>query len=522
MKKFILKFLATGIWLQPIFLWVIVIWLRTQRPDIVMDKETWIGCVGVSIIPTLIIWADQLKKPKEENAWTGKSAAMYPEVDKHLLQKEPTKCVIFGRDRRTRRWIAKSLNTDGHTLIIGGSGSGKTSTVVIPTLLANRGVAHVTIDIKGEISAKTAKKNDSKALIFNPDDRDSWGYDPFFELNEESSTQEVLETVQIIAFSLISIPPDVKDPFWKQSARNLFTGLTIYFYKNGIVVFVEIIDAILSRPVRKIIAEILSTATPGSVEYRYIVGFSGMEDVTLSGIVTEMLNHLLTFVNDQNIRYAFKDNPSKLNPKMLEERKSIYLTIKEERLSSYFEILRLILNQVFYVLERRPEGSDPIIMCIDELPRILSAGKLDRLLDGARTLRSRNVHLLLITQSTEALMTAYTENEVTDLISNTPYIVVLSANSPKTQKAICDWVGKFKVRKQSWSLDSDKTRTTISYDEKDILDKSELMTLQNSGEGILISPYGYNRFKKEPWYENEQFKQIVQENMETNKTLNEL
>ena len=74
-----------------------------------------------------------------------------------------------------------------------------------------------------------------------------------------------------------------------------------------------------------------------------------------------------------------------------------------------------------------------------------------KLLDGIKTLRSRNVTLLLVTQSLEALMAAYSENEVADLVSNCQYISVLSATSTKTQKAICDWCGKFRERKNNYN-----------------------------------------------------------------------
>ena len=184
--------------------------------------------------------------------------------------------------------------------------------------------------------------------------------------------------------------------------------------------------------------------------------------------------------------------------------------------------MQLIINQTLAQLERRPEDSEPIIFVIDELPRILSAGKLDRLLDGARTLRSRKVCLLLITQSTEALMSAFTENEVADLIANCPYIIVLSASSQKTQRSVCSWCGKYKVRKTSWSDSGRKGKVNFSYEEKDIVDPSDLMTLKNTGEAILITPYGYCRVKKVPYYEDKILKPMSDEIIKYNKTISSM
>ena len=462
---------------------------------------------------------DSLTIPSDSDKLTGKAKARYPTVNNKLLYKIPTG-IVFGKWKK--KYVCKDIKDDGHCFLIGGSGSGKSSCLVIPTLLSNPNVTSFVLDIKGELSFKSVKYGTEKLLIFNPQDRNTHGYNPFFLLDEKSSSQQILETMQIIAFSLIQIPATVKDPFWKTSARNLLIGLLIYYYKQTKAGFVDVIDLILSKPIRDSIITVMDNANPNSNEYRYINQFSEMAEETLGGIVAEMNNHLVIFVNDMDIRFAFNDNALKINPQMLEAGFSIYLSIREEKLSSYYDVLQLIINQTLAELEKRPEDAAPIIFCIDELPRILSAGKIDRLLDGARTLRSRKVTLFLITQSTEALMTAFTENEVADLISNCPYVVVLSASSSKTQRMVCEWCGRFKAKKRQWNEDGKRRRLSISYEDKPIVTPDELMTLQNTGEAILISPYGYSRIKKTPYYEDNHFKGKADEIIKYNKVISNM
>ena len=119
-------------------------------------------------------------------------------------------------------------------------------------------------------------------------------------------------------------------------------------------------------------------------------------------------------------------------------------------------------------------------------------------------------------------MSAFTENEVADLISNCPYIIVLSASSTKTQKSVCAWCGKYKVRKTSWSGGGKDRKTTVSYDEKDIVEPSDLMTLKNTGEAILITPYGYSRVKKVPYYEDKLLKPMAEEIVKYNRTISNM
>jgi len=519
MKKILVKVISSGIWLQPILMIGMVKYLELNQPRLLMDKMNWFVMFMVSILPILYLSAENTGRPNSKEAITGKEAAKRPQVDKSLLYRKP-EGIVFGKYKGL--YVCRNLSLDGHVFLIGGSGSGKSSCLVIPSLLANPKANIFAVDIKGELSFKSTKYGGKHVLIFNPQDRNTCGYNAFYALSENSTSQQILEVMQNIAFSLISLPANVKDPFWKTSTRNLLIGLLIYYYKQGTVDFIGIIDEILGRPVKESIDAVMNNAKPKSVEYRYIVQFKDMEDETLGGIAAEMNNHIVIFANDQDIRYAFKDNGRKVNPTML-EKGSIYLSIREEKLTSYYDVMQLIINQTLAQLEKRPEDSKKqIIFVIDELPRILSAGKIDRLLDGARTLRSKKVCLFFITQSTEALMSAFTENEVADLISNCPYIVVLSASSTKTQKSVCSWCGKYKARKQSWSGSGKDRNVSVSYEEKDIVEPSDLLTLPNTGEAILISPYGYSRIKKVPYYEDKILKPMADEIIAYNKNIKQI
>ncbi len=162
----------------------------------------------------------------------------------------------------------------------------------------------------------------------------------------------------------------------------------------------------------------------------------------------------------------------------------------------------MVLNQTFYELEQRPENANPVLFIIDELPRILSAGKIERLLDGAKTLRSRKVTLYLIIQSVEALMSAYSENQAMDLISNCLYIMILDATSTKTQKMIVEWAGKYLHRKKSWNSGGSKSSVSTSFEEKDLVDSADIMQLKQNEKVMLVSPYGFYIIDKNPYFKD--------------------
>lgn len=530
------KIIYTGLWTQPVAMGIELKLLSLQDSGIHITGQTLISMTALSLLPAFYIYMsnniarsggkkkfgllDAFEGKPEPYYSTKKQSAMYPEVPQQLIAGSKPSGIVLGKYRG--KYVCRPVEQDGHYLIIGGSGSGKSSALIIPTLLINNGVPAFVLDIKGELSRLAKKKGDARVHIFNPNDRRSYGYDPFYNLKKESTEQEILETMQMVTFSLISLSANVKDPFWKISARNMLCGLMIYHYKRGKHNLVDIMDAILGQPIKASIQEVMTGSEPTTAEYRYLVAFSDLADETISGIYAEMASNIIVFANDQDIRYALKHNSLKCSPVDLENGNSIYVVIREDKLTAYNQVLQLIINQILNALERRPEKSEPILFLIDELPRILSAGKIERLLDASRTLRSRNVRLILVTQSVEALMTVYSENEVVDLISNCNYKIVLDASSQKTQHMIREWCGKYRELKKTWNGAGTKQKTGVSFEEKPIVEESDLMTLAQTGEVILICPYGYFRIQKTPYYRDKNLKKLADEVAEYNKTVEEL
>lgn len=530
----VLRFICyTGIWLLPCVVIAGLKILSYYSPEKEISNNTVLLLVLFGCCLVAYVWSQNaIAKANGKttfgpfDAFGSASDPMYLPSKKHkarrgidlppcLLSQNPSG-VLFGRT--SGRYVRKSLSEDGHVFIIGGSGSGKTSGLIIPTLLANPETPAFVLDIKGELHSKAVKRGDRRVVVFDPDDIRAAGYDPLYRLRGREDEQVLIETMRGIAISLIPMPKG-KDPFWILSAKNLLTGLLIYYYRGGLQEFIDLVDEILQRPVEEAVEDVLDHSAPDAVERKYIAQFSVMAEETLGGIVAELNNHLVIFVNDFPLRYALRNNPIRASPLVLEQGQSFYLAIQEHKLTAYADVLQLILNQFLSELEKRSETAAPVLFVIDELPRIVSAGKLDRLLDGVRTLRSRNVTLVLVSQSVEGLMSAYTEAEVTDLISNCSYVVVLSASSEKTQRMVGNWCGQFREIRKGWSGSGAKRSPNLSFDEKRVVEPSDLMTLSLTGEAILISPFGFSRIRKIPYFRDRRLKKMADEIRRYNSTI---
>lgn len=438
---------------------------------------------------------DPYMRPKK------RAAAMRPKVNPALLKKEPTGIVL---GRQGQWYVCNDPAAGGahHTMILGVTGCGKTSTVVLDTILSNPGTAIFAIDIKGELHAKGTRPGEKDILAAGPGKgRDLYGYDPLYAIRQRPENLAlVTETMREITLSLIPINAKTQNPFWEMSARDLLNALLLFHFKQGVHNLIDIVDEITAEPITDIIERVYQESEDGTVEKKLISRYVGMAEETLSGVNAQMMAAISLLISDEAVRYMLRDNPLRVTPVMLDEGKSIYLKIEEYRLESYACLVQLIFNQVVSCLERRKEDGKPVILIVDELARILSAGKLAKLENGLETLRSRNVSLMLVSQSVEALERAYSKADIESMMNNCPYKVILSATSKETQDAVIRWAGKYEERRYSRGISGARRSSNINFVEENIVQAAELMTLPEQGECIIISPYGYNRVKKAPYY----------------------
>ncbi len=62
---------------------------------------------------------------------------------------------------------------------------------------------------------------------------------------------------------------------------------------------------------------------------------------------------------------------------------------------------------------------------------------------------------------------------------------------------------------------------SISYDYHNIVEPADLMTLAQTGESILISPYGYSRIEKAPYYKDAKIRKLYEKVETYNNTIRE-
>ena len=485
--------------LQPTSMIIFYIYLSRAAPKICAENGIALSFFA-SLIPLIMFISDKSKYPNTYEAVKSRENAMYPPVPEALLSKTP-KELTFGLDSNTNKYVCTDFNNSGfHTGIIGKTGSGKTSSILLNLLLQTKHPCFV-IDIKPELAKKSRHYDDPKTKIISLRDRSQWGYDVFYRLKNNPTTQEIYEVARDISHCLIQIPPTENESYWKISGQNLLTAFITYYYKNGTHSFIKIIKNILTIPIQQHIQDIVNTTEPQSVERILFSQFYKLEAGTLSSIFSELANTIIPYSVDEDFIYACETNPRKANPlDVTENDYSMFVCIEESDLQKHGAFLQLIVRNTLLEVSRRPEGSSPILLVLDELSRLLASQKIESLVECFQTCRSRGCSIVYAIQSYEGLELGLgSENHVADLITNTQYLVVLSSSSVKTSEFIIKMIGKFYQKNRSFSQGA-KDSSTVSFEEKQIFYEDELMHLED--ELILLTDYGFNKLTKNFYFKD--------------------
>jgi type IV secretory pathway TraG/TraD family ATPase VirD4 len=210
---------------------------------------------------------------------------------------------LFGN----RACVVKPADQDGHILVVGGAGSGKSACIAKNTL-ETWNAPIVAVDIKGELmthceqlKSKGVKRH---YVVFDPTDTGARKYDPYYLLHH-GGEENLIQNAREIALAIVPLPPNVRDPFWIQAAQNILTATVLYYFGLG-GSFTDTMTAIQTTPIDKLIDEIADSENTAAK--MFINQVRDLELKTLAGIATELSNKIMVFATDPLIRAALCDS----------------------------------------------------------------------------------------------------------------------------------------------------------------------------------------------------------------------
>ena len=359
-----------------------------------------------------------------------------PFVKKNLVYRHPAqaKGILFGKKFGLLGYSPEQ--DEGHILVMGPSGTGKTSALLIPTLRSWQGTALV-VDISGDISANVHTEN---KIVFDPTAADCIPYDVFASIHAVTDDTERQERLEQLAYLLL--PDKANDSeagiFFCKNGRKMITAALICYYGMGWE-FIEICEHFLGNDWRSLLNDIAKQNN--QTANMFISSFAGASEQNTAGCKQAADDALKLFATNEKIKNALRKVPSyekAISPATLET-SSVYIYIPDEKLKIYGDLLRIITAQSMeYFSSRPPEHKQTILFCLDEFA---SFGKL-QIVESLRKLRKRHIRIMVLTQSLADLDMIYGKDERKAMLGNFKFAVLLGCKDTETQEYFSKMIGE--------------------------------------------------------------------------------
>lgn len=395
--------------------------------------------------------------------------------------------IIFGR--KGNKVVFSPFSAEGNCFVAASTGSGKTSSLLIPTIKSlassNANATSFTIDISGDITSNCDIPN---KRIINLSTAEGI-YDVFGPIDKLKSKHEIEEALSDLALLIIPDPMgNASDAalYYAANARNLFTGALIALYDKEHD-FCDICSKIGSLPYNQLIDKIRASGNETAI--RCINGFLDANPANTAGCYQAMQEKILLFENNQTIRSVLrrpKKNEVGTTPADIEE-KNIFLIVNESKLELYSTFLRLVTNQLLqYITDRKvTQDSSTILLSLDEYASL--GIPASQILIALRRFRKRRCRILMLTQSITDLDLLYGQHDFTvSILTNTKYKALLGGlNDPESRKYFAELIGRRTTKHKTYSKSGKKTTVSESEVSEYIIPPDEL-DKQGKDTAILI------------------------------------
>lgn len=382
-----------------------------------------------------------------------------------------------------------------NALIIGGTGTGKTSVVIIPSLytMTDSFVIH---DPSGELFMKSAgylneKGFDVKVLNFaNPNI--SSGFNPLIRANTSTDIQKV---ATLLVES--SLGGKVKDPFWNAQATNLLTML-ITILKTQEKDFQNLYN------VRQLLNQL--GGSPQSVDslfsefatenlFSEYKAFIAYDDKVVSGVIATCKAALQIF-NDEYVAKVtsfddidfmeFRNKPTAL---------FIQNSIADQK---YYSVLTSIFFEQFFsfLLGRFPSRNEKdIFLLIDEAASL----NLPTLPLAVANVRKHRAGIMLLVQDFNQLVHNYGKHDADGIKSNCFAKMYFTGASLETTQELEHTLGKYQYE--------DEKKGTII---RPLMTNDEIRTMNLNKALLVCGHYSPILARLRPYYKNQIFKHFSQ------------
>ena len=420
----------------------------------------------------------------------------------------------------------------GHGLVISGSGGGKTTANVVPTLLRWPGNAVVfdpSIEVLPMVRDARATLGDEPRHIFTIDPNDPAGSVDLLDwIGTGTKTAE--EDIATVASWFAGSKTESRDPFFAQMAEALIRGLLAHLTLSKAET-----DRTLRR-LRILMSEshdhfqtttleaILKEWAVDSYVHRQLGPFRGMHGATFSGIYSnagDMTNWLAFPRFADMVSTATGWKTTDLATKHVDVFINLPLATVQEHPGLGRVVLGALLNSVHHHDSVRLAGGDEaavplskrVLFLVDEAARLQNMQVLTLVRDAGRKYRAT---LVMIYQSLGQMDAIWTEDGRVAWMDSASWISFSAINSNETAKYVSDRCGTMTVEATSRTVGANARGATssanVSVQRRNLINPDEVMRLRGDEQIVFVLAQPPIRCGRAFWFRRAEMRAVVAQN----------
>ena len=362
-------------------------------------------------------------------------------------------------------------NGEYHTLVIGSTGSGKTQTVIKPTvkLLAKAGESMIITDPKGEIYEATAnmlrdKGYDVQILNFrDPQNGSSWN--PLampYRMYKSGNQDKAIELLDDLALNILyDESSNNSDPFWEKTSADYFSGVALGLFEDANEDEININSISLMTTVGEekfggstYIKEYFSFKDPAGAAAINASSTINAPTDTKGSILSVFRQKIKLFASRENLSEMLSHNDIELAD--IGRRKTALFIIVQDEKKTYHSLVTILLKQCYETLidvAQENGGELPVRtnFLLDEFANMPPLKDVTTMITAAR---SRHIRFTMIIQNYAQLNQVYGKENAETIRGNCGNIIYLISAELAALEEISKMCGEVKSKKD------DKTAST--------------------------------------------------------------
>lgn len=426
--------------------------------------------------------------------WANKRAVnkKYSEQD-YSQNKLLTQNVKIGLNGKKHR---RNLNT----IVIGGSGAGKTRFYGKPNLMQCN-TSYVCLDPKGELLRDIGYLLEKQGYVIKVVDlinmSKSHCYNPFEYIKDD---KDVLKLINYLIRNTTPKGSQTSDPFWEKSETALLQALCLYLLHEAPKEeqnFSMIMEMIAAADVREDdedyqspfdeLFERLSLRNPNSLAVKQYAIYKQAAGKTAKSILISVGVRLAAF-NLESIAGLTSTDELELN--LVGERNTAIFAVIPDNDSTFNFLIGMLYTQLFQMLYYQADiihsGSllIPVHFLMDEFANVALPDEFDKLLS---TMRSRQIFVSIIIQNLAQIKALY-KDAWESILGNCDELYYLGGNEQSTHKFMSEYLGKETLDTNTFGKSSGRSgnySTNYQQTGRELLTADEIRLLDND-YGLLF------------------------------------